>query len=439
MCDIVYAAPRPVPRSSAFLGKNSDRQRNEAQAVELRPAATYGAGDMVSCTYLTIPQAAHTHATLLCRPYWMWGAEMGANALGLVIGNEGLFARTPAPRVAALTGMDLLRLALERARTAAQACDVIADLLTLYGQGGNCGHLEEAYYHNSFLIADPRDAFVLETVGRDWMIKRVTEDRALSNAYTIDRPDACSAGIGDQISGAASAADALADPAISHIGSALGRRQRGETMLRSRDGAPSVRDIFTMLRDHDPDGQDDFTWADAGTAKKSLCIHAGDRSRIGQTTGSLVSEMGLDRAVHWVTGTSAPCLSIFKPVVVGAPLPAAGLTPTKRFNAETLWWRHEAMHRRAITVGLGAVVADVAAERDALEADFVARMDAAVAAGSSDALNRTIADCWREADATEHRWSDRIAAMSSETPRSYHEEWRRLSNLAGMPGETAIS
>ena len=88
MCD-TFLALQPVTEDGAVIfGKNSDREANEAQALEYHPAREYRAGTRLQCTYIEIPQAPATRAVLLCRPFWMWGAEMGANAAGLVIGNE---------------------------------------------------------------------------------------------------------------------------------------------------------------------------------------------------------------------------------------------------------------------------------------------------------------------------------------------------------------
>ncbi len=176
-----------------LFAKNSDRDPNEAQVLRWyagararRRAAT------LRCTWSEIAQVARTHAVLLSQPWWMWGAEMGANEHGVVIGNEAVFTRgardrrdkeAPAP----LLGMDLLRLALERAATADEAVGVIVDLLERHGQGGSCSHEHPRFtYDNSFLVADPDGAVVLETAGRRWATEQVTgPGRSISNGLTI--------------------------------------------------------------------------------------------------------------------------------------------------------------------------------------------------------------------------------------------------------------
>lgn len=81
----------------------------------------------------------------------------------------------------------LFSLGLERADTAEGALDVITSLLEKYGQGGPCSEHDDSHiYHNSFLIADTKEAWVLETSGKLWAAERVTSGyRNISNGLTI--------------------------------------------------------------------------------------------------------------------------------------------------------------------------------------------------------------------------------------------------------------
>jgi secernin len=88
------------------------------------------------------------------------------------------------------TGMDLLRLGLERGRTAREALQVIAGLIENYGQfgSGTPGAGLEGAYDNSFIIADGREAWVLETAGRKWAAKKVAGGTAsISNKLSLTK------------------------------------------------------------------------------------------------------------------------------------------------------------------------------------------------------------------------------------------------------------
>ena len=169
--------------------QNSDRHPNEESEVVVLPRTSHDlvAAPLVRCTYVAVPQVAQTNGVLLCKPCWMWGAEMGVNDCGVAVGNEATWAATPPSRHRGLLGMDLVRLLLERAFTAAGALDVLAELLMTHGQGGDCGYNRSGfYYHNSFLIADASEAWVVDTVGRTFAAKRVAAGVvAISNVRSI--------------------------------------------------------------------------------------------------------------------------------------------------------------------------------------------------------------------------------------------------------------
>ncbi len=186
MCDTFIAMASATTDGSILFGKNSDREPNEAQALEYHPAAVYSPDTHLTCTYIQIPQVKETHAVLISRPFWMWGAEMGANEKGVVIGNEAVFTRMPMDRDGKLTGMDILRLALERSDNADRALEVMVQLLSDHGQGGVCGYKDrKMIYHNSYIIADPEMAWVLETAGPMWAATRVKDSYSISNGLTI--------------------------------------------------------------------------------------------------------------------------------------------------------------------------------------------------------------------------------------------------------------
>ncbi|MBK7398649.1 MAG: C69 family dipeptidase [Myxococcales bacterium] len=183
MCDTMVVVP---PSGPVWFAKNSDREPGEAQVVEHHPA---GPAIERRATWVPIPEPAPRAAVVLSRPAWMWGAEMGVNEYGVAIGNEAVFTRLPVARVG-LTGMDLLRLALEQARTADDALELLAGLLARHGQGGRCGFRSAGFrYHNAFVIADRRGAWLLETADRCWAAVRVRGVRTTSNVLTIDAPD----------------------------------------------------------------------------------------------------------------------------------------------------------------------------------------------------------------------------------------------------------
>jgi dipeptidase len=439
MCDTMAARGQATTTGFTLFAKNSDRERNEAQFLEMNPARDYGAGARLDATYITIPQARRTHAVLLSRPFWIWGAEMGANEHGVVIGNEAVHPRAKPQRKAALLGMDLLRLGLERGASAAEALEVITHLLERFGQGGNCSHLGRRYYDNSFIIADHREAFVLETVGRHWAAERIGTTRAISNTYTITRTITCASdGLQDFTRkqrwwngrGSFDFAAIVTDRANPGLPGALGRCERSSELLARHTGALDALRMMSNLRDHGGGAENRADWHPQDVTAPTICMHAGDGKLRGQSVGSLVSDLREGSAVHWVTGSSAPCLSIFRPVFMDVALPAHGAVPGDLCDDTTLWWRHERFHRDMLRRHDPEALARLRDERDALERTFHARVDVAI--NDDQRARRIVVErCWREAAAAEKRWLARLPRFAAARLRpAYRTSWDRFDRLA---------
>lgn len=424
MCDTIVA----ISDTGVWFAKNSDREPGEAQVVEHIPAQSNKSSGALRCTYLEIPQAERTFEVLLSRPFWMWGAEMGVNERGVAIGNEAVFTRLVVEKTG-LTGMDLLRLALERASCAREAIEVITNMIGEYGQGGGCGYRNRRFrYHNSFIIADPDEAWVLETAGHYWAAERVRAVRTISNALSIGKEFDL---IHDEAYSFArsrgwcrSAADfdfarSFSDPKYTFLSGGIERAACTLRSISSANGNLSQENFFSALRDHAG-----LSPAD-GWRMKMPCAHASWRParRSGQTTASMVARLEPSATRSWLTGTSSPCLSVFKPAVMGGDLLDAGPKPYAG-DSESLFWRHERLHRLALR-NYDQSKAAFEAERRALEEKF--------ASVSTDATNREYQELWEEHRMVIYEWTSRVEERAGAAKKflPFQRYWARQAKEDG--------
>ncbi len=197
-CDTWVAMGDVTARGWVLLGKNSDRPTFGCQPLVMHRGRTWPAGATIDLVRVKIDQAKQTYTTLGSSPYWSWGYEEGINEHSVAIGNEAVWTKVLTEEIKAAkagngpklgpTGMDLVRLGLERGRTARQALEAIAAVVETYGQFGSASPTRglDGAYHNSFIIADPREAWILETAGGHWVAKRVASgSTSISNALTL--------------------------------------------------------------------------------------------------------------------------------------------------------------------------------------------------------------------------------------------------------------
>lgn len=424
MCDTFVALSNATKDGSVIFGKNSDRHPNEAHELILIPRAIHPQGAQVKCTYISVPQVKETHAVLLSKPFWIWGAEMGANEHGVVIGNEAVFTKVPYDKETGLLGMDFIRLALERATTASEALDIMIALLEEYGQGGNAMFSGKMFYHNGFLIADPQEAWVFETAGKHWAAEKVHDTRTISNLISIGSTwDRASE---DLVSHAIAKgwcktpddfnfSECYSDLIYTKFAAGKHRSCRTAELLEDRVGEIDISYAMRLLRDHGPDA--DENWLPGkGLVGAEVCMHASlGPIRSSQTTGSMVSHLTSAGHTHWLTGTSAPCTSVFKPVWIDAGLPDLGPAPTGVYDAATTWWRHENLHREILR-GFSTRIKVVEMERDALEDQLRGQVEG-WDKQSQETRKEVTRQSFHEVEKNEAEWLERIQAMPVEHRR----------------------
>jgi secernin len=431
MCDTQVL----VHGDTVLFAKNSDREPSEAQRVVRLAPVRGDRRSRVRVTHVEIDQVPDRHGVILSQPAWMWGAEMGANDRGVVIGNEAIFSRAVSRRPA-LLGMDLVRLGLERGASARGALEVITELLERHGQGGRAGYRDARFsYDNSYILADAGEAWVLETAGRHWVAKRVRQSAAISNCLTLDADvDLSSAEVSslprhrgrarDGAVGFAGAFDTRLMPWLAGARSrlALSRRSLARTAAAPK---PGLGHMMAHLRCHRRDGIEP-----SQGSTRDVCMHAGSPLRPHQSCAAMVSRLSPRGAVHLVTGTSATCLSIFRPVGFESDVPYHALAPER--GEPELWWRHERVHRHVLfdDPSRRALVTD----RDRAERSILARVD-------RDPGEVTAADL-READEVAREWQgEQVRRWGRNPPRvrpftPYGAFWWHLgrrdrANLAG--------
>ena len=180
-CDTMVALGTATRGGQTIFAKNSDRPVDECQPLVQCQRQTHPPGATTRCQFVELQQAGITYRHVGSRPYWCWGYEHGFNEYQVVIGNEGLASKWPEFTAPKLNGMEVLRLGLERGRTAAEAVEAMTDCISRYGQGKFANDAGIRTYDNGYIIADPREAYAIETAAHQWAVARIESTCGISN------------------------------------------------------------------------------------------------------------------------------------------------------------------------------------------------------------------------------------------------------------------
>lgn len=431
MCDTMIALENHTRSGCNVFAKNSDRDPNEPQYFTFIPAADHKSGSKVKCTYIEVEQVPHTYAVILSKPSWIWGGEMGTNEYGVTIGNEAVWTKMPYGDPA-LMGMDMLRLALERGKTAGEAVDVLIDLLETYGQGGNCAFDGTFHYHNTFLVSDPENAYILETAGEFWVLEKIKGIRSISNVMSVTQyerihPDAIAYAVSKGWCEGPKDFN-FASTFLDHfrrtgLGATLRSGCTGRTMW-SDSGNVDVHTMKRALRSHN--GNEAWTGSDFSAP----CMHASVMED-AQSTASMIAVLRPNgKTAYWGTGMSTPCVAPFKPFWFDAYSDRMVFAYDKQEEAMDAWIYREGINRAFVAGKLDE--AAYKAELRVLEEDWMQRADEMEGKPAAERKAFCDAVC-KEEQAFIDKWLQ-AAANSKACPRDgkeYQSAWAYWNEKLG--------
>ncbi len=431
MCDTFVALPGTTKQNTVLFAKSADCEVNEANAVVHFPHRKHVKGEAVRITHLVIPQTEETYELFLTKAFWTYGCEIGVNEYGLAMGEEAVFTTEMKEEKDGIIGPDLMRLGLERAKNCQEAIRIMTDLLEQYGQGGSAELKGNSHFDSSFLMSDTTEAYILETAGRKWAAKKIEDIGSISNMLGIGTDwSSCSLPAGT------SRLDWAKTFALPEVPPNIGSPQRQSITYESLSackGEITAKTMFDIMRHHG----EGYHPARA-EAHRNICIHAGPQeNRWWQADGVMVTDVGAHGVIAWVTGTSGNCVSVFKPVFLGLEMPDVGPSPTEHFDARSLWWKHELLHRRAMA-DFDHLVPQIRKEFDVLESEFLSEVES-VKKGGMPEKRDFMEYCFAKSLQATEQWIARLESkkdLAFDDP-AYRAMWQKLNAVAGLTGMPA--
>ena len=346
-CDTLIATPGDTASGNTIFAKNSDRPPTETQPLVKHDRKTHSPNTINTLEFISVPETEVSYKHVGSRPYWCWGYEHGFNEHQVVIGNEALQSKLR-PDKPTLTGMDLVRLGLERGSNAREALDAITSVVERFGQGKFEHPDGHSTYDNGFIVADPNEAYVLETAGHEWAARKVQKSQGISNTYSISNnwdlisenalrlanKSACDNG-NDRLDFRDFFKE---DTKFSY--SADQRELRSCSLLDYHSGKINIAKMISILSDHSGQEFESKNKIEAIESGYGICMHSDSVSKGSNTAASLIAELCSNETrlpIYW-TSMYSPCTGIFFPTFIEGMFNKSLSFGDKKSSQDSAWW-----------------------------------------------------------------------------------------------------
>ena len=311
--DMVVALGSATTNGSTLVGLNQFGL--ESTTLRYLPRREHAVGEQVNHPRAVLPEVRQAAAVLGVQPAGSWGLAHGCNEHGLFLGRTAWHSRLAesSDPDRSVDGNDLVRLVLERGQSACQALDLLTEAIERHGQSGPGGD-------SVFLVADAREAFVVEAAGNHWGLHVCHATRAVSDVGLV-RQDwhRLSRGLGEMVlerkwwpgdGTKLDFHDSLVEPDTDER-DGLRRWSRATLALAQQEGAIDATSMRQLLAEHFE--QCGEPAADVSPAKAPAARP--------EWQGSWIVSLSADRPPLVWSAPGSLGAPLHFPLVVGVPLP----------------------------------------------------------------------------------------------------------------------
>ncbi len=379
-CTTVLIGKSLTADGSVIHAHNEDMGNQAVGRLWAVAPASHRQGETLQVSYVELPQAENTHG------YWASGNAQGAAGLGtsekirpydsVLVGlnRQGVsmscnwaYSREANREGTGIRRYAIRQLLLDRASSARHGVEIIGGLIEEYGQADWGGLI----YH----LADPQEAWVVETTTRNWVARRIRDDeiRVTANRFRIGSEFDLSS---KTLVGHAVAEGWLASPEEElDFAQVYGRpekmdqpydsrrEQRAMQLLRGKAGVIVPEDLFVVLRDR-YEGTEHYTpprqqpvWREdldkAPSLSRTISTNLTQSTFVAHLRGDLPVSVG---AVMWL-GLATPSYAGYVPLYAGGVAPKGGKRKSpipEEFSSSDLeetgnsaWWLFRRLQRAA--------------------------------------------------------------------------------------------